>query len=158
MNISRYLLTAFTLSCIIFFPQKALPDSIPFYVTYDKTGGSKPLLLQCYGPWLRVSQAVVVKSGADDVKFYSAKKNIFSPFGKWHCDSCEYDPIDDPGNCFNIPKKAHFCLKSDSDDVKINLTEKNITVNQPKDCDKLINEAHFRDRVTDYPQVTWLPL
>lgn len=126
MNIYRNLWIVVGLCIALAFPYTASAHKhIDFYVTYKE--GDETLVFQCHGPWLRISPLDQAKAGADHVKFYSAVVNIFSPYGKWDCTSCEKS-IDPTFDCMGELRKTTFHLKKDDDEVNLTLTEDSIHV------------------------------
>jgi hypothetical protein len=87
------------------------------------------LCIGCSGPWMRESP--FIKIPVNDCKFYAAAINIFSPFGKW---SCETFVTDSDGACDsgNPAKSVNFCLEDFPGGPFVNLTvhpDGSITVN-----------------------------
>jgi hypothetical protein len=131
----------------LFFPIKAFSDTIPFFVTNNSNTTE---LIACDGPWERCGGFVHLKPGQQRFNFYSAEKNIFSPFGPWTCAvgpdlSC---PLDNQNN--KISSIINFCLEAipGNPDLGVEITvnpNSSMSVNFNRNCSSISVTAHLGD-------------
>jgi hypothetical protein len=115
---TRLLQIAFAL-VLSLIPLKASPQcnvhgDIPFRITNNFTNDD--WCFQCQGPWLRITDPIVLFQEYDQCTFYAANITIFSPAGKWTCAviqseiptvDCSIVDIDDETK---IVHESSFCL------------------------------------------------
>jgi hypothetical protein len=118
MRRRRLLQTAFVL-LLSLIPLKASPQcnvsgDIPFRITNNFTNDD--WCFQCQGPFLRITDPIVLFQEYDQCTFYAANITIFSPAGKWTCAviqseiptvDCSIVDIDDETK---IVHESSFCL------------------------------------------------
>lgn len=164
MNICKYLLVVLTISAALIFPYTAFADKqIPFCACYDDNNsgscdpnevisdsGNPDLLIGCTGPWLRESNNDLIKPGQSICPFYTVDVTIFSPYGKWTCNTFlpDVDPVGVAQLIFTLTKdiqKVDLILTNDSIVAKISKDEPVVTAAAALGDD---NKRPKRDRDT----------